>query len=120
MEDNPKTTIDRLLEFMECRDLNDNKITRLAGLSVGLIGRARRNKAGLHTDTIEKILHTFPELNPTWLMTGSGNMLLHDLENKDGEIPVINSENMEDDMIKEIFNTQREVIALLKKKYFKK
>ncbi|MGM5629549.1 hypothetical protein O2K51_01505 [Apibacter raozihei] len=115
MKSQPKTTIDRLLEFMEFKGLNDNKITKLAGLSVGLIGRARRNKSGLHTDTIEKILNTFKELNPTWLLTGIGDMILPSFEKTDNTLPT----NNEESLIDEIFSTQREVIALLKKQYFK-
>lgn len=111
-----KSTIDRLEEFMQHKSINDNKITKLAGLSVGLIGRARKNRTGLHTDTIEKILFTFPELNPTWLLTGAGNMLLYEEKNKNGKTVDINS----DSLISEIFKTQREIVRLLKKQYFKK
>ncbi|PQL94683.1 hypothetical protein [Apibacter adventoris] len=108
-----KTTIERLVEFMEYKNLNDNKITSIAGLSVGLIGRARKNNSGLHSDTIEKILTSFPELNPTWLLTGKGNML-----NKESEKNVIN--NNEENLIDDIFDTQRDILAFLKKNYTKK
>lgn len=115
MENKHKTTIDRLLDFMVYKNLNDNKLTKLANLSVGLIGRARRNKSGLHTDTIEKILHTFPELNPTWLLTGNGSMLL-DSNDIPKDKPVMNES---DTLIDEIFTTQKDIIYMLKKKYFK-
>lgn len=115
MENKHKTTIDRLLDFMVYKNLNDNKLTKLANLSVGLIGRARRNKSGLHTDTIEKILHTFPELNPTWLLTGNGSMLL-DSKDIPKDKPVMNES---DTLIDEIFITQKDIIYMLKKKYFK-
>jgi hypothetical protein len=116
MENKHKTTIDRLLDFMLYKNLNDNKITKLANLSVGLIGRARRNKSGLHTDTIEKILHTFPELNPTWLLTGNGSMLL----SKTNNVPKGNLiTKQSDSLIDEIFITQKDIIFMLKKKYFK-
>ncbi|MDR1877752.1 MAG: hypothetical protein LBQ84_09035 [Flavobacteriaceae bacterium] len=119
MENKQKMTIDRLLEFMQYKDLNDNKITRLAGLSVGLIGKARRKKTGLHTDTIEKILSTFPELNPTWLLTGKGQMLLNEKHTAGNADINVNPKNTGDSLINEIFATQREVVALLKKKYHK-
>ncbi|MCT6869150.1 MAG: hypothetical protein M3Z80_04310 [Apibacter sp.] len=117
MENKHKTTIDRLIDFMDYKNLNDNKLTKLANLSVGLIGRARRNKSGLHTDTIEKILHTFPELNPTWLLTGNGSMLLSTEDNViPKNIPLIKNS---DTFIDEIFTTQKDIIYMLKKKYFK-
>ncbi|MCO6564390.1 MAG: hypothetical protein J6581_02985 [Apibacter sp.] len=117
MENKHKTTIDRLLDFMVFKNLNDNKLTKLANLSVGLIGRARRKKSGLHTDTIEKILKTFPDLNPTWLLTGNGPMLL----SKTDDISKVNSSTKHSDsFIDEIFITQTDIIYMLKKKYFKK
>lgn len=114
-----KSTIERLVEFMDYKGLNDNKITSIAGLSVGLIGRAKKNKSGLHTDTIEKILFSFPELNPTWLLTGKGDML-----NNRSEAPKkdINTATIQSsvNLIDDIFNTQREIFALLKKSYSKR
>ena len=53
--------------------LNDNRLTNEAGLSVGLIGHARKVRKGLHSETIEKILCTYIELNPVWFVTGKGS-----------------------------------------------
>ena len=64
--------IDRLEYFMNQIGLNDNRLTNEAGLSVGLIGKARKVRKGLHSDTIEKILHTYSQLNPLWFITGQG------------------------------------------------
>jgi repressor LexA len=60
---------------MEHKGLNPNNITVDAGLSVGLIGKAIKNSTGLSSDTIEKILHTYIDLNPIWFVLGDGNML---------------------------------------------
>lgn len=114
-----KSTIERLVEFMDYKGLNDNKITSIAGLSVGLIGRAKKNKSGLHSDTIEKILFSFPELNPTWLLTGKGNMLNNkdEMPEKDKSTTTMQGNT---NLIDDIFNTQREIFALLKKSFSKK
>jgi len=64
----------RLDIFMKYRDLNDNKITVEAGISNGLIGKARQRGA-LSQDSISKILYTYPDLNANWLLTGKGEML---------------------------------------------
>jgi hypothetical protein len=71
----PHTVIDRLVKFMEFSGLNDNLVTEAAGLSIGLLGKARKNNTGLRSDSIEKILYAYPNLNPTWLLTGRGNMV---------------------------------------------
>jgi phage repressor protein C with HTH and peptisase S24 domain len=60
---------------MEYKGLNPNSITVSAGLSVGLIGKAIKNEGGLNSDTIEKILHTYDDLNPIWFVLGDGDML---------------------------------------------
>lgn len=68
--------LDRLELFMKANSLNNNQITVQAGLSVGLIGKALKSKrGGLNSDSIEKILHAYPALNPTWFITGRGEML---------------------------------------------
>lgn len=68
--------LDRLFLFMAKEGLNPNKITVQAGLSVGLIGKAKKTNSGLNSDSIEKILHTYPNLSADWLLTGRGNMLI--------------------------------------------
>jgi len=58
---------------MSEKGLNDNRLTTEAGLSVGLIGKARKVRKGLHSDTIEKILHCYSDLNPAWFLLNSGD-----------------------------------------------
>lgn len=64
--------IDRLIKFMNIKNLNNNQITVECGLSNGLIGNAIKNRRGLHSDTIEKILDRYRDLNPVWFTTGRG------------------------------------------------
>jgi hypothetical protein len=70
-----KNIIDRLEAFMKYKELNDNQITVQAGLSIGQIGKSRKTRNGLHSDTIEKILHTYKELNAEWFCAGIGQMI---------------------------------------------
>jgi hypothetical protein len=69
------TITERLQKYMVHRNLNSNKITVDAGLSVGLIGRAIKNDSGLNSETIEKILVTYTDLNPEWFVLGNGEMI---------------------------------------------
>lgn len=64
----------RLDNFMKYKGLNDNKITVEAGISNGIIGKARKRGA-LSQENISKILFKYPELNANWLLTGTGEML---------------------------------------------
>lgn len=49
-----------------------------AGLSVGLIGKAKVSGKGMSSINIEKVLLAYPELSADWLLTGKGSMLKDD------------------------------------------
>lgn len=67
--------IDRLQKFMQVKGINDNQMTLAAGLSVGLLGKLKKNGKGMNSSNIEKILFSYPELSSDWLLTGRGSML---------------------------------------------
>ena len=70
--------IERLQCFMEKKGVNDNQMTVNAGLSVGLIGKAKVSGKGMSSMNIEKILLAYPELSADWLLTGVGEMIKKD------------------------------------------
>ena len=70
-----KTFIERLQYYMAQKDINDNQMTIAAGLSVGLLGKAKNGGKGLSSLSIEKILLAYDDINPDWLLTGRGSML---------------------------------------------
>lgn len=74
MED---TLFSRLDKFMQYKGLNDNKITVQTHIAVGTLGKQRRSGKGLSYESIVKILNTYPELNPSWLLLGKGEMLIN-------------------------------------------
>lgn len=80
--------IDRLDSFMAKEGLSDNKVTVKAGLSVGLIGKCRKNGSGMASDSIEKILTAYPQLSAGWLITGKGDMYLQE-EGRPAGLPLI-------------------------------
>lgn len=67
--------IDNLIKYMEIKGLNDNQVTKEAGLSIGLIGKARTGKSDLGDRSIEKILNKYQDLSRVFLLTGEGEML---------------------------------------------
>ncbi|WP_123901406.1 S24 family peptidase [Flavobacterium davisii] len=69
------TIIERLLKYMDYKGLTPNKVTVEANLSVGLIGKSVKKNSGLNSDTIEKILCSYTDLNPEWFVIGTGEML---------------------------------------------
>ena len=67
--------IDRFDKYMAFRGLNDNKVTVQLSLSVGTLGKSRKEGRDLSDKVIEKILNFYAEINKVWLLTGEGEML---------------------------------------------
>lgn len=70
--------IDRFDKYMKYRGLNDNKVTVQLSLSVGIIGKSRKENRDLSKSVIEKILNFYTDLNGNWLLTGEGDMIKDD------------------------------------------
>lgn len=86
-----QSTTERLSIFMTSKGINNNMITVTAGLSIGQIGKAISNNSGINSNSIEKILHAYKDLNPEWLLTGKGSMLKINGENVPAAIVTSNS-----------------------------
>ena len=67
--------IERLQEYMTAKGINDNQMTVAADLSIGLLGKLKKNGKGMNSANIEKILLHYTDLSPEWLLTGRGEML---------------------------------------------
>lgn len=67
--------IDRFDSYMVYAGLNDNKVTVQLGLTIGLIGKSRKEGRDLSRSVIEKILDYYTDLDEAWLLTGKGSML---------------------------------------------
>lgn len=75
--------IERFDKYMEIKGLNDNKVTVQLGLSIGVLGKSRKEGRDLSDKVIEQILNFYTDLNRTWLLTGEGNMLKSDNDIKE-------------------------------------
>ena len=66
--------IERFDKYMKTKGLNDNKVTNDLGLSIGTLGKSRKENRDLSEKNIEKILNFYTDLNRTWLLNGEGSM----------------------------------------------
>lgn len=67
--------IDRFDKYMKYKGLNDNKATVQLGLSVGTLGKSRKESRDLSDKVVEQILNFYTDLSRVWLLTGEGEML---------------------------------------------
>ena len=73
----------RLKEFISNKGYKYTEFERVVGFSHGFIGKILSEKTTFSVKNAEKIFYVFPELNPTWLMTGRGPMEVNYLEGED-------------------------------------
>lgn len=80
--------IDRFAKYMNWAGLNDNKVTVAAGLSNGILGKAKNSAHDLSAPNISKLLYVYKDIDARWLMTGEGEMLLKESEkhSSDGDL----------------------------------
>ena len=100
---------------MAGKNLNDNKLTVLAGLSIGLLSKARKRGGVMSSDNIEKILLACPDLNANWLITGQGEMIIGNESFKQGSIAspaidrLIESLNVKEGVINQLKDNHLEI-----------
>lgn len=70
--------IERFDNYLSYRGLNDNIVTNDLKLSVGTIGKSRKEGRDLSDRVVELILNFYTDLNRVWLLTGEGEMLVAD------------------------------------------
>lgn len=70
--DTPK----RLKAFFTYRGTVLSSIERKMGIANGRLGKIIDNDSAFGIDLLEKLISEYPDLNPTWLLTGQGEMLL--------------------------------------------
>lgn len=74
--------VDRIKEFIDFSGLTIASFERAISMSNGAFGKSLKTGGSIGSDKIEKIFETFPDLNPSWLITGHGRMLLSDYQDK--------------------------------------
>ncbi len=80
--------IDRFDLYMKEKGLNDNRVTVQLGLSVGSIGKSRKEGRDLSKKAVAKILAYYNDLDETWLLTGNGEMLCEPRVREEEQKPI--------------------------------
>ncbi len=70
-------TYKRVEQIIVYNNMNIKSFEDRISVSNNSIGTAIRRKASFKSNVLNKILNAFPEINPTWLLTGKGTMFLN-------------------------------------------
>lgn len=65
----------RITQYLEHAGLSENEFRRRVEWSQGLLGKAAKRGSPIGSDKLERVLRTFPDINPEWLLLGSGPMV---------------------------------------------
>jgi len=69
-------TIQRIKKYIDYKSISVKKFEETVGFSNGAFASQLKNNKTIGVDKLENILKCYPDINPTWLLTGEGDMLL--------------------------------------------
>lgn len=67
--------LDRIKQFIDHKGIAVSAFERSIGMSNASFGKSLKNGGAIGTDKLENFLNVYPEVSPTWLLTGEGEML---------------------------------------------
>ena len=73
-----QTHRDRLNELIAHLGVSKNKFAKMVGTSSAMISKVTTQDINFGVDLLEKIISTFPTLNPFWFLSGVGQMMLEE------------------------------------------
>lgn len=78
--------IDRIILFIRHKNLSMRAFDMSIGVGNGYTSKQSKSGASVGSDVLERIIDIYPDLNPLWLITGKGNMIL-DIEKSEEPLP---------------------------------
>jgi hypothetical protein len=78
--------IDRIIEFIKYKNMSMRAFDISIKVGNGYTSKQSKSKASVGSDVLERIIDTYPELNPLWLITGTGNMIIT-IKNSEEPLP---------------------------------
>lgn len=117
--------IHRILKFIQNKSISSDQLDKAIGVGKDHLQHEVSKDGSVSTDVLEKICQYYPELNPIWLLTGKGEMLIDDyhevgkaienVESQEGIYNVIAGKDIEIQLLKEHIEGLNELIRMKNK-----
>ncbi len=78
---------DNLAAFLNKKGISIRALEQQIGCSNGVISRSINKGTDISSQWVSKIIEIYPDLNPTWLLLGKGEMLLSNATSSSIEEP---------------------------------
>jgi len=98
----------RLQDFIGYLQISEGHFDRLMQFSNGYTAKMLKDEGSIGSDKLIRIFSKYPELNPTWLLTGRGAMLL--------DLKKLENQNTTSELEKQILELQAQVQHLQSQK----
>lgn len=72
--------IDRLKQYIDSKGITISAFERSIGMSNASLNKSFKRGKSIRSDNLEQILLVYPDINPSWLLTGKGEMLIKNNE----------------------------------------
>lgn len=82
----------RIIEYLEAKNMTARQMSIAIGKNDGYLSNAFKKGSAISVETISQICQTFGDLNPSYLLTGKGGLILNqDMVAEDGATYETNS-----------------------------
>lgn len=111
------SALHRIKQYLDYKGINNKKFEETMGFSNGSFASQLKKNKTIGVDKLEKILNTYSDLNPNWVLLNEGNMLT--ISNNDTILNyiglnisyLVNRESMGKDAFGESFDLKRGTIG---------
>lgn len=88
-----ETTVQRIKRYIDKKGISVRTFEKSIGFSNGSFASQFKNNKTIGIDKVENILQYYTDINPTWLLTGKGSMLIVEESSDIGDaIPIYDAE----------------------------
>jgi phage repressor protein C with HTH and peptisase S24 domain len=70
-----ETIVQRIKKYVEIKGLRVSNVEQEIGVSNGTLSKSFHSNTSIKTETLEKFLEKYEDINPSWVLTGNGDIL---------------------------------------------